>query len=119
MKEILLNLERELSFRKDGEETNISLRINKLYFDDQKKQWRCDWSLDHLYPEAVHFPGDDPLAALSRTLDFASSFIRASTTDGAEVRWQHDGDLGGLSFPQSESGLWKLPAQQSESDTED
>lgn len=105
MKEIPLNIERELSFRKNGSEKKGKLRINRLYYDDTDEQWLCDWSLDHLYAEAVHFRGDDPLAALMRTLDFASSFIRGSVSDGIGIHWQFEGDLGGMRFPQSESDL--------------
>ncbi|MFK5922893.1 MAG: hypothetical protein QM496_11995 [Verrucomicrobiota bacterium] len=109
MKEILLAITRELTFQKEGEKYTGFLRINRLYFDENSACWRCDWSIDHLYPEAVHFPGVDPLEALSRTLDFAASFILGSSTDKLKIHWQYDDDLGGLEFPQSESGQWKLP----------
>ncbi len=108
MNEIPLNLERKLLIERDGESRQGFLRINRLYFDPERSRWHCDWSLDHLYTQAVHFAGDDPLAALTRTLDFASSFIRGSTTDGIKIQWRFPGDLGGLDFPQSESGTWKL-----------
>lgn len=117
MIEIPLNLERELSIEWNGVLKRGSLRINRLYFDPEESMWRCDWSIDYLYPEAVHFTGDDPLAALARTLDFASSFIRGSTTDGTKIQWQYPGDLGGLDFPQSESGTWKIRQSDTGSET--
>jgi hypothetical protein len=108
MSEIPLNLNREFTFLLNGSQKKGWLRLRKLYFDETKAQWRCDWSLDYLYPNTVHFSGDDPLQALTRTLDFASSLIRGSIIGGDRLYWQYDGDLGGLDFPQSESGDWKL-----------
>ena len=107
MKDIPLNFVRKLTRREGGRSRKISLKINKLYFDKKTKQWRRDWSLDHLYPEAVHFPGHDPLEALTRTLDFASSFIRGTIIDGPEISWNSQGDMDGLLFAQSESADWK------------
>lgn len=107
MKEIPLNIKRELSLHWNENQLRGFLRVNRLYFDNEKSKWRCDWSIDHLYPKAVHFAGDDPMDALTRTLDFASSFIRGSTIDGIGIQWQYPGDRGGLEFPQSESGSWR------------
>jgi hypothetical protein len=109
MREIPLNLVRELHFVIRGEPRTGKLSIHRLAFSESKQKWECHWSLDHLYPETVSFTGDDPLAALTRTLDFASSFIRGSEMDGHKVHWQYEGDHGGLTFPISEEKHWEKP----------
>ncbi len=102
MREIPLNFVRELHFVIRNEPRIGKLSIHRLVFSKSKQQWECHWSLDHLYPETVSFTGDDPLQALTRTLDFAASFIRGSESDGSKVYWQYEGDNGGMSFPLSE-----------------
>ena len=106
---IPLDFERELQFTIKGEVLTGKLRIQKLSFSEEKQRWECHWSLDHLYPEPIKFTGDDPLQALTRTLDFASSFIRGSELDGCKIFWQFEGDHGGLTFPLSEGGVNFLP----------
>ncbi len=96
MKEIPLNFSRELTFTYQGETKTGNLTVTRLYFDSEAGSWRCEWSLDHLYPEAVHFTGDDPLAALTRTLEFAGEFIRGRIEDGYEIYWQDEEDMGGF-----------------------
>jgi hypothetical protein len=98
MNEIALNLVRELKFEIAGEPRIGKLAIHALNFNTEKNKWECHWSLDHLYPDTVSFTGDDPLAALVRTLKFASEFIRGSNEDGHKVYWQYDGDNAGLPF---------------------
>ena len=54
----------------------------------------------------MSFAGDDPLAALTRTLDFAAAFIQGSVLDGFKIYWQYEGDNAGLEFKswEAESG---------------
>ena len=102
MRDIPLNFVRELQFLIRGESRTGKLSIRSLAFSEEKQQWEFHWSLDHLYPETVSFTGDDPLQALTRTLDFAAGFIRGSEKDGFKVQWQYEGDNAGLAFPLSE-----------------
>jgi hypothetical protein len=102
MASIPLSFVRELQFEINGERRTGKLTIRELSFSPAKQKWECHWSLDHLYPDAVSFTGDDALDALIRTLDFAASLIRSSNADGYKVFWQYDGDNAGLLFP-----LWK------------
>ncbi len=98
MREIPLNFVRDLHFVIRNEPRVGKLSIHRLVYSEAKQAWECQWSLDHLYPETVSFTGDDPLEALTRTLDFAASFIRGSERDGFKVYWQYEGDNGGLDF---------------------
>ena len=102
MREIQLNFVRELHFLIHNEPRTGKLSIHRLVFSEAKQKWECHWSLDHLYPDTVSFTGDDPLQALTRTLDFAASFIRGTEKDGFKVYWQEEGDNGGLTIPQTE-----------------
>ena len=102
MESIPLNLVRELTFEVNGERRTGKMTIRELSFSPNKQKWECHWSLDHLYPETVSFTGDDALEALTRTLDFAASFIRGSISDGHKVYWQYEDDNAGLLFP-----LWR------------
>ena len=102
MTSIPLNFVRELSFEINGERRSGKLSIRELSFSPTKQKWECHWSLDYLYPNTVSFTGDDPLQALTRTLDFVASFIRGSELDGHKVHWQYEGDNAGLDFP-----LWR------------
>jgi len=99
MREIPLNFVRELNFVIHGEARRGKLTIRSLTFSEAKQKWECHWSLDHLYPDAVSFTGDDPLQALTRTLDFAAAFIRGSELDGFKIYWQFEQDNAGLEFP--------------------
>jgi hypothetical protein len=103
---ILLNLVRELNFTDGDKPRTGKLLIHQLIFSEERKKWECHWSLDYLYPEAVAFTGDDPLQALTRTLDFAASYIRGCELDGSKLHWQYEGDHGGLVFPMNEEKSW-------------
>jgi len=107
MKEIILNFERELHFILHGQPRTGYLRVTKLVLSPDHGRWECRWSLDHIYPETVSFRGDDPLQALTTTLDFAASLVRGSEVDGATIFWQRDGDHAGLTFPMCEDHQWK------------
>jgi hypothetical protein len=106
MSDIPLNLVREIHFLIDGETRTGKLSIHRITFSQTGQKWECHWSLDHLYPETVSFTGDDPLQALTRTLDFASSFIRGRELDGCKVHWQYEEDHAGLVFPMCEERSW-------------
>src|SRR5690606_9555366 len=98
MNEIPLGFCRELKLQIKGRSLKGNLSIESLNFNEAKQKWECRWSLDHLYPSTVGFTGDDPLAALTRTLEFVSDFIRDSNADGFKIYWQSEGDNAGLPF---------------------
>jgi hypothetical protein len=107
MKTIEFRLERELHFRIRGNYSTGKLFVGDLAWQEDRKCWACHWSLAYVHPEVGRIYGADPLAAVTRTLDFLSSLIRGSEADGLVVWWEFEGDHGGLVFPQCEEQSWK------------
>ncbi|MGZ4972389.1 MAG: hypothetical protein ACXWDN_06475 [Limisphaerales bacterium] len=100
-------LERDLHFRIRGQPSTGKLLVGGVSWVEEKKKWACAYSLAHVVPEGGRIYGDDPLDAVSKTLDFLSSLIRGSEDDGLVVWWKVEGDHGGLSFPMCESESWR------------
>ena len=97
MNEVLLNFRRELTFSKDGSISKGEINIPKIVFIPEKKQWGCYWSISFIKPDSRQcIFGDDPLQALSRTLEIASSLLQDSGIADLKVWWQFEGDNGGL-----------------------
>jgi len=94
--DIPLNLVRNLKLSSVSGESPGKLSIRRLYYDPDIGKWRCDWSLYPLYRETVHFPGDDPLQSLTRTLKFADDLIAGFRDSGDDLHWQFPGDNAGL-----------------------
>ena len=112
MNAIEFRLERELQFRIGGEHSTGRLFVGDLTWHEERQHWTCHWSIAHIHPEIGRLYGPDPLAALTKTLDFLSSLIRGSEEDGLVVWWQSEGDHGGLTFPLCEGQHWKdIPPQ--------
>jgi len=102
---------------------DADVQVQGLVLSPDHGRWECRWSLDHIYPETVSFRGNDPLQALTTTRDFASNLIRGSEADGLSVRWQKEGDHGGLTFPMCEEEavtgrkpIWEIPKAQKSND---
>ena len=106
MSKIELNISRDFVLLTNGKSQSGKLCLNSLELVEGQGKWVCRWSFDPLYTETVSFTGDDPLQALTRTLDFASSFIRECESDGIKLLWKVDGDQGGLTFPLCEEKGW-------------
>jgi hypothetical protein len=107
MNTLPFRLERELHFRVGGQLSTGKLIIGGVTWVEAKKKWACDYSLAHVVPDGGRVYGADPLDAVSKALDFLSSLIRGSESDGLIVWWQAEGDHAGLAFPLSENQTWK------------
>jgi len=103
---ISFHFERELQFEIRGAATNGTVQIKGVQWIPEKGKWACEWSISHVHPDFARMYGDDSLDALTKTIDFVSSFIRGSELDGLRVWWKERGDHAGLSFPLCESESW-------------
>jgi hypothetical protein len=81
--------------------------LGDLKWIPEKKKWACRWSVSIIHPEVGLIYGDDPLDALTKTVDFLSSLIRGSELDGLRVWWRKDGDHAGITFPLCEGRTWE------------
>ena len=97
MEDIVLNFQRELTFSAGGKKSKGQLSIPRIVFLPERNQWGCHWSISFIKPEPTHYTrGDDPLEALSRTLQAASALLQDSGIPGLKVWWRTEGDNGGL-----------------------
>lgn len=100
-------LERDLQFEIENHITVGKLIIGGLEWLPEKNKWACNWSISFIHPENGRLYGDDPLSALTVTVDFLSCFIRGSEIDGLRVWWRIKGDHAGLTFPLCEGKKWE------------
>jgi len=97
MQDIMLNFRRELTYSRGGRVSKGELSIPKIVFLPESKQWGCHWSISFIKPESSqHIRGDDPLEALTRTLQVVSALLLASGIPDLKVWWKTEGDNGGL-----------------------
>src|SRR6266705_5802857 len=75
-------LERQLKFRIGDELSDGHVFVGDILWLEDKKKWACHWSISHIHPEIGRLYGNDPLEALTTSLDFLSSLIRGSEKDG-------------------------------------
>ena len=93
----MLDFRRELTYSRGGKVSKGELRIPKIVFLPESKQWGCHWCISFIKPEpSQHIRGDDPLEAFTRTLQAASALLRASGIPDLKVWWKTEGDNGGL-----------------------
>jgi len=97
MDDIVLNFRRELTFSGGGKISKGELNIPRIVFLPERQQWGCHWSITFIKPEPTQYIyGDDPLQALTRTLQAASALLQDSGIPDLKVWWQTEGDDGGL-----------------------
>jgi|SRR5208282_3823337 len=105
-------LHRRLSFEVRGRLAEGEIFVGDIQCCPEKGKWACHWSISHIHPEVGRIYGRDAMEALTKTLDFLSSLIRGSESDGLRIWWQEDGDHGGIAFPMCESRSWeRMPPQ--------
>jgi hypothetical protein len=97
MEDILLNLRRELTFSAGGKISKGELTIPRIVFLADKAQWCCHWRISFIKPEPTQcIRGEDPLQALTRTLQAVSALLQNSGIPDLKVWWKTEGDNGGL-----------------------
>ena len=106
MNVILLNLERELNFERDGQIRTGKLAVSRIEYHDDRQAWACYWSLDFIKPNLEHcLWGRDPLESLASALCMAHDLARDSGIPNLQVWWKEKGDCGGLSHFVADRGI--------------
>lgn len=95
MKEIKLNFERELNFRRLEEISKGKLLIKNII--EEEGRWTCYWSLDFLCHRGKTF-GEDSLSSLTNALIVLEGLIAEAEADGLRIWWQYENDKGGIPF---------------------
>jgi hypothetical protein len=75
-------LERRLKFEINGQIEEGTLAVGKITWISERKKWACEWSISFIHPEIGKLFGNDPMEALTLSLDFLSDLIRGSEKDG-------------------------------------
>ena len=100
-------LERSLKYEIGGKIEQGTLSVGNILWLPERKKWVCEWSISFIHPEIGRLYGDDPLEALTVSLDFLSDLIRGSQRDGLPIWWKTKGDGCGLVFRLSEKKNWE------------
>jgi hypothetical protein len=97
MCDIQLDFHRKLTFSIEGSVSIGEINIPKIVFLPERQRWGCHWSISFIKPDSSQYmTGDDPMEALTRTLELASSLLRDSGIPNLKVWWQFEGDNGGI-----------------------
>jgi hypothetical protein len=97
MRDIQLNFHRKLTFSIDGIVSIGEISIPKIVFLPERQKWGCHWSISFIKLDpSQYIIGDDPMEALTMTLECVSSLLRDSGIPNLKVWWQFEGDNGGI-----------------------
>ena len=94
MDDIVLDFRRELTFSVGSDTCQGELKIPKIVYLPERKKWGCHWSITFIKEEPMCIYGDDPLQALTRTLEAVSKLLQNSGIPDLKVWWKNEGDNG-------------------------
>ena len=88
-----LNFERELSFRKSEKCFKGTVRIDRLFLNENSK-WTCHLSIDYICESGAKIYRVDLLDPLTQDPTFIGHLIEGTIEDGIDIWWKYEGGQG-------------------------